>query len=94
MADLPVSLESECKASARILKKFLAVSCANGLSRLLLNVISLFPGNGIPSQVLRNAKGVVILRVGKAGFFFSARVGTGLIIGRLPDRSTYKCYCL
>lgn len=41
----------------------------------------------IPPEVLRNAKGLVILTVLKAGFLFSGRAGSGVIIARLPDGS-------
>ena len=39
----------------------------------------------IPRQVLANAKGFCIFTVVKAGFVFSARGGSGIVIARLPD---------
>jgi len=42
----------------------------------------------IPRQVLANAKGFCILTVVKAGFLFSARGGSGIVIAKLPDGGT------
>nr|CCA20186.1 conserved hypothetical protein [Albugo laibachii Nc14] len=39
----------------------------------------------IPLPLLRNAKGLVFMTVLKAGMIFSARLGTGLVIAKLPD---------
>ena len=41
--------------------------------------------NVIPLQVMRQAKGFAIFTVVKAGFLFSARAGTGIVIARLDD---------
>lgn len=41
----------------------------------------------IPPDVLANAKGLAILTVLKAGFLFSGRAGSGIIVARLPDGS-------
>jgi len=38
-------------------------------------------------SVLQHAKGLVVLSVLKGGFLFSGRVGSGLVIARLPDGS-------
>jgi SH3 domain-containing YSC84-like protein 1 len=54
------------------------------------------PDKVIPPSVLSNAKGLAIITVLKvlrhefctnflAGFLFSGRVGSGLVIARLPD---------
>jgi SH3 domain-containing YSC84-like protein 1 len=40
--------------------------------------------HAIPRRVLRNAKGVAILRVLKGGFGVSGRLGDGVVIARLP----------
>ncbi|CAO3597496.1 unnamed protein product [Absidia cylindrospora] len=49
------------------------------------------PGQGldmvIPTDILRNAKGLAILTVLKGGFLFSGRAGSGLVIARLGDGS-------
>ena len=39
----------------------------------------------IPRNVLENAKGFAIFTVFKAGFLFSARAGSGLVVAKLPD---------
>jgi lipid-binding SYLF domain-containing protein len=40
------------------------------------------PENAIPPAVMRDAKGLAILTVTKAGFIFSARGGKGIVIAR------------
>lgn len=39
----------------------------------------------IPRNVLQNAKGFAIFTVFKAGFLFSARGGSGIVIAKLPN---------
>lgn len=41
----------------------------------------------IPPHILKNAKGLAVLTVLKAGFLFSGRAGSGVIVARLPDGS-------
>lgn len=41
----------------------------------------------IPPHVLQNAKGLAVITVLKAGFLFSGRAGSGVIVARLPDGS-------
>lgn len=45
------------------------------------------PDQIIPPHVLKNAKGLAIITVLKAGFLFSGRAGSGVIVARLPDGS-------
>ena len=40
--------------------------------------------HSIPPRVLRNAQGIALLRVLKGAFFFSGRIGEGVVIARLP----------
>ncbi len=40
------------------------------------------PEQSIPPVVLRNAKGIAVLTVVKAGFIFSGRGGTGIVLAR------------
>ncbi|MGE0519622.1 MAG: YSC84-related protein [Candidatus Binatia bacterium] len=42
------------------------------------------PEQGIPDSVLRDAKGLAILTVLKAGFIFSGQGGWGVVVARLP----------
>ncbi len=50
---------------------------ANIISRL-----NRIPENGIPAAILRNARGLAIIRVYKAGFGVSGRVGNGVVVAR------------
>ncbi len=43
------------------------------------------PERSIPPRVLRNAKGVAIIRVLKGGFVVSGRIGEGVVMARLPE---------
>jgi len=43
----------------------------------------------IPRSVLQNAKGFAIFTVAKAGFVFSARAGSGVVIAKLHDGSKH-----
>lgn len=44
----------------------------------------------IPRSVLQNAKGFAIFTVAKAGFVFSARAGSGVVIAKLHDGSKHS----
>lgn len=46
----------------------------------------------VPRSVLQNAKGFAIFTVFKAGFLFSARAGSGVVIARLEDGCEYPCH--
>lgn len=48
---------------------------------------ALGPDEIIPHDVLLNAKGLAIITVLKAGFLFSGRAGSGVVVARLPDGS-------
>ncbi|KAF3936966.1 hypothetical protein ABW19_dt0208216 [Dactylella cylindrospora] len=69
---LPASLQSECRKASRVLASFIDPRQAFG------------PDKIIPPSVLANAKGLAVITVLKAGFLFSGRVGSGLVIARLP----------
>lgn len=69
---LPQPLPKECSKAANIFKSFVD-SGNNGLDGV------------IPRSVLHNAKGFAIFTIFKAGFLFSARAGTGVVIARLED---------
>ncbi|KAG0169432.1 hypothetical protein DFQ30_003648 [Apophysomyces sp. BC1015] len=68
---LPTSLAGECKKAAKILNHF--VDPGEGLDKV------------IPPGILDKAQGLAIYTVLKAGFLFSGRAGSGLVVGRLPD---------
>ncbi|KAK6458003.1 uncharacterized protein RJT20DRAFT_91660 [Scheffersomyces xylosifermentans] len=72
---IPRSLKSESKKAAKVLSSFIKPNQLAG------------PENIIPPKVLKNAKGLAIITVLKAGFLFSGRAGSGVIVARLPDGS-------
>ncbi|QUC21404.1 uncharacterized protein UV8b_05647 [Ustilaginoidea virens] len=72
---LPASLKSECKKCGKILTSFVNPRQAFG------------PDKVIPPSILSQAKGFAILTILKAGFLGSGRVGSGLVVARLPDGS-------
>ncbi|KAI0087005.1 DUF500-domain-containing protein [Irpex rosettiformis] len=50
--------------------------------------------NAIPKAVLQRARGLAIFSVLKAGFVFSGKAGSGLVIARLPDGSWSAPSCI
>ncbi|KAK2603542.1 hypothetical protein QQS21_004311 [Conoideocrella luteorostrata] len=72
---LPSSMKSECKKCGKILTSFVNPRQAFG------------PDKVIPPSILSNAKGFAIITILKAGFLGSGRVGSGLVVARLPDGS-------
>ncbi|SGY69022.1 BQ5605_C004g02942 [Microbotryum silenes-dioicae] len=93
---LPVSLPQECRKAAKLLNAFADRDEHRRLTPLA-HVHHPTAGKGldsiIPANVLRKAKvlgvplGFAFLTVVKAGFVFSARAGSGVVIARLPDGS-------
>ncbi|KAI7851386.1 hypothetical protein BDC45DRAFT_516419 [Circinella umbellata] len=71
---LPAKLGGECKKAAKILNSF--IDLGTGIVDKV-----------IPESVLQNAQGLAIFTVLKAGFLFSGRAGSGLVVARLPDNS-------
>ncbi|KXN81111.1 hypothetical protein AN958_06065 [Leucoagaricus sp. SymC.cos] len=71
---LPQSLPKECEKAAKIFQSFVD-SRNNGLDGV------------IPRSVLNNAKGFAIFTVAKAGFVFSARAGSGVVIAKMDNGS-------
>ncbi|KAI0682935.1 hypothetical protein BC835DRAFT_1397597 [Cytidiella melzeri] len=69
---LPQALPKECQKAAQIFKSFVDGG-NNGLDGV------------IPRTVLENSKGFAIFTVFKAGFLFSARAGSGVVIAKLQD---------
>ncbi|GAA5979827.1 hypothetical protein JCM10908_003059 [Rhodotorula pacifica] len=70
---MPVNLPQECRKAQKIFQSF--VDPHNGLDHV------------VPPSVLRRAKGFCLMSVAKAGFGFSARAGSGVVIARLQDGS-------
>lgn len=50
--------------------------------------------NAIPKAVLQRARGLAVFSVLKAGFMFSGKAGSGLVIARLPDGSWSAPSCI
>jgi lipid-binding SYLF domain-containing protein len=50
--------------------------------------------NSIPKPVLQRARGLAVFQVIKAGFVFSGKAGSGLVVARLPDGSWSAPSCI
>ncbi|EIW86370.1 DUF500-domain-containing protein [Coniophora puteana RWD-64-598 SS2] len=70
----PQTLPKECDKAAKMFMSFVDGK-NNGLDGV------------IPRSVLENAKGFAVFTILKAGFVFSARAGTGIVIAKLGDGS-------
>lgn len=70
---IPRSLKNECIKAAKVLSSFIKPNQVLGADEI------------IPHDVLLNAKGLAIITVLKAGFLFSGRAGSGVVVARLPD---------
>ncbi|KAE9408910.1 DUF500-domain-containing protein [Gymnopus androsaceus JB14] len=77
------SLPGEADKAAKILDSFLA-DPERPESAL----------NAIPKAVLQSARGLAVFQVIKAGFVFSGKAGSGLVIARLPDGSWSAPSCI
>jgi len=77
------SLPGEAEKAAKILDSFLA-DPERPESAL----------NSIPKAVLQRARGLAIFQVVKAGFVFSGKAGSGIVIARLPDGSWSAPSCI
>lgn len=77
------SLPGEADKAARILASFLA-DPSHPESAL----------NSIPKAVLQRARGIAVFSVIKAGFVFSGKAGSGIVIARLPDGSWSAPSCI
>ncbi|EGF82619.1 hypothetical protein BATDEDRAFT_9413 [Batrachochytrium dendrobatidis JAM81] len=71
---LPESLDVQCTKAASILEHF-----AKGTTKL--------DSTFIPFKILEKARGIAIITIVKAGFLWSGRAGSGLVVARLPDGS-------
>jgi len=77
------TLPGEAQKAAKILESFLA-DPENPRSAL----------NAVPKAVLLNARGLAVFQVIKAGFVFSGKAGSGIVIARLPDGSWSAPSCI
>jgi lipid-binding SYLF domain-containing protein len=69
------SMTAEIVKATAAVYSFFGLDSAQGNQRLLRD-------EHIPAMLLAHAKGLAFLTVVKAGFFFSGRFGSGLVIGR------------
>ena len=51
-------------------------------SAVIIREFRHMPEKGIPRRILRNARGVAIISVVKAGFIFSGKAGEGVVVAR------------
>ncbi|KAJ1979407.1 hypothetical protein H4R33_005726 [Dimargaris cristalligena] len=79
---IPTDLPSESRKAARILQAFIDPATAKGVD------------NVIPPNILANCKGLAILTVIKAGFVWSGRAGSGLVVARLADGTWSAPSCI
>ncbi|KAG1780508.1 hypothetical protein EV702DRAFT_1077953 [Suillus placidus] len=77
------TLPGEAEKAAKILESFLANP--NHPESAL---------NSIPTAVLQRARGLAVFQVLKAGFMFSGKAGSGLVVARLPDGSWSAPSCI
>lgn len=77
------SLPGEAEKAAKILESFLSDD-DRPESAL----------NSIPKEVLQQAQGLAIFQVLKAGFVFSGKAGSGIVIARLSDGSWSAPSCI
>ncbi|KAJ2832494.1 hypothetical protein J3B01_004836 [Coemansia erecta] len=71
---IPMGFDTECKRGARIIDSFLKPG-------------ALDTNKLIPASILERARGIAFLSVIKAGFIWSGRLGSGLVVARLPNGS-------
>ena len=93
---LPQPLPKECLKAAKIctLFQFFDLCEYHSLPSISFPTVQSFVDNSnngldgvIPRQVLENAKGFAIFTIVKAGFVFSARAGSGIVIAKLDGGS-------
>ncbi|PWY92325.1 DUF500-domain-containing protein [Aspergillus heteromorphus CBS 117.55] len=72
---LPGSLETECNKAAQILDTFTNPDRTDG------------PDSLIPPKILSSAKGFAIFSISKLGILGSIRLGSGILIARLPNNA-------
>ncbi|KAJ1916910.1 hypothetical protein H4219_003492 [Mycoemilia scoparia] len=69
------NLENECSRAANTLQSFVVPPRLGDL------------GDVIPKDVLKHCRGIAVMNIVKAGFIWSGRIGSGVVVARLPDGS-------
>lgn len=79
--------EKFCGCKQQRTRQGMSFSPPSTLASLLLMKFLLTLAQVIPRTVMERAAGFAIFTVFKAGFLFSARAGSGVVVARLPDGS-------
>ncbi|KAF8682468.1 hypothetical protein RHS04_02283 [Rhizoctonia solani] len=102
------SLPGEAEKAAKILESFLGEQNNNNMNNRYLDPL-MSPTNhnpianpdhpesalnAIPKAVLQSARGLAVFQVIKAGFVFSGKAGSGIVLARLPDGSWSAPSCI
>ncbi|ODO00183.1 hypothetical protein I350_06808 [Cryptococcus amylolentus CBS 6273] len=81
------TLPGESEKAAKILRGFLGKDLADPLHPATAL-------NSIPKAVLQRAKGLAVFTIIKAGFVFSGKAGSGIVVAKLPDGSWSAPSCI
>ncbi|QRW27500.1 SH3 domain-containing protein [Rhizoctonia solani] len=102
------SLPGEAEKAAKILESFLGEQNNNNMNNRYLDPLTSPTNhnpianpdhpesalNAIPKAVLQSARGLAVFQVIKAGFVFSGKAGSGIVLARLPDGSWSAPSCI
>jgi lipid-binding SYLF domain-containing protein len=83
----------DCRSNYRWLNSPIAMSMNEEIRKAAYTIRNFMYTGGvihdkqIPMELLRIARGLAFLTVVKAGFLLTGKVGTGLVVARLPDGS-------
>ncbi|TYJ58339.1 hypothetical protein B9479_000885 [Cryptococcus floricola] len=81
------TLPGESEKAAKILRGFLGKDLADPSHPATAL-------NSIPKAVLQRAKGLAVFTIIKAGFVFSGKAGSGIVVAKLPDGSWSAPSCI
>ncbi|KAJ9113903.1 hypothetical protein QFC19_000097 [Naganishia cerealis] len=87
LGGLSFTLEAEAARAEHILHAFLSPPPNPYVGKIAVM-------NRIPREVVARAKGFAVFTVIKAGFMFSGKAGSGLVVARLPDGSWSAPSCI
>ena len=87
LSQVSFTLEAEATRAEAILKAFMAPPPNPYVGKIAVM-------NRIPREVVQRAKGFAVFTVVKAGFMFSGKAGSGLVVARLPDGSWSAPSCI
>jgi lipid-binding SYLF domain-containing protein len=87
LGGISFTLEAEATRAQRILHTFLSPPPNPYVGKIAVM-------NRIPREVVQRAKGFAVFTVIKAGFMFSGKAGSGLVVARLEDGSWSAPSCI